>query len=346
MKYGVIPTNFLERAAAWAGKLPLPLIDVVYGPMKARVIMAGVQLGVFEALRDGSRSARELASLLHLDDECLDLLMRVLVSADYLEQDGDRFRLSALARRTLVDGAAEDMRGYVHWNYTQWEFIEHLEELVRTGRGVDFHETMSDDARWGQYQRAMLEASRLDAATIAAKVRVPAGATRLLDVAGSHGLLGAAICRRHPPMTSTVIDLPQAIDHARALAREAGIADLVEHRAGDILQDDLGGPYDVALLANICHHFTPEKNAALLGEVGRALRSGGTTAIWEIESPRRGDKVGDGDGAALFFRLTSTARSYHGDEYAEWLRGAGFSGVSIVRPMLSPGAVLVTALRA
>ena len=40
------------------------------------------------------------------------------------------------------------------------------------------------------------------------------------DVAGSHGLLGAAICRRHPPMTSVVLDLPQLYD----TGRQAGVA--------------------------------------------------------------------------------------------------------------------------
>ena len=53
---------------------------------------------------------------------------------------------------------------------------------------------------------------------LARHVPVRKGATRLLDLAGSHGLMGATLCRKHPPMRSTVIDLPAAIEHARRLA--------------------------------------------------------------------------------------------------------------------------------
>jgi len=71
----------------------------------------------------------------------------------------------------------------------------------------------------------------------------------------------------------------------------------------------------------------------------------GTAAIWEIEAPRRNSRATSGDGAALFFRLTSSAGAYHGDDYARWLRAAGFRKVSVTRPLVSPGKVLVTARR-
>ena len=96
------------------------------------------------------------------------------------------------------------MTAFLEWNYRQWEMVPHLEELLRTGRGVDFHRTMTDPADWAVYQRAMLEVARFDVATLAARVPVRRGATRLLDIAGPHGLFGAALCRKHPPMTSTV----------------------------------------------------------------------------------------------------------------------------------------------
>ena len=104
------------------------------------------------------------------------------------------------------------------------------ETLVRTGTGIDFHRTLRDKRSWCDYQRAMLAMARLDAATIARLVPIRAGATHLLDLAGSHGLLGAKIRRGHPPMRSTVVDLPEAVEEGRALARETGNADSVDHR--------------------------------------------------------------------------------------------------------------------
>jgi O-methyltransferase len=343
MKYGAIPTDVFERLALLAGTVPVPVIDALFPIMKARAIMAGVRLGVFEALRDGPRRPEDVAAELRLDADCLDLLMRTLVLADYLDVAGERFALSRLARDTMIAGGRMELFGYLEWNYTQWDLVAQLEAVVRTGRGVDFHETLTDHHAWGHYQRGMLEIARLDAPIVASRVPVRKGATRLLDLAGSHGLIGAAICRRHPPMRSTVIDLPQAVAHARPLATHEGIGDIVEHRTGDIMVDDLGAGADVVVLSNILHHFRPEGIASLLARVRGALASGGTVAIWELEAPQRHSRVTAGDGVALFFRLTSSARAYHGREYAEWLRAAGFESARIVRPMTRPGNVLVTA---
>ena len=74
-----------------------------------------------------------------------------------------------------------------------------------------------------------------------------------------------------------------------------------------------------------------------------AIAPDGTLAIWELERPKRSAPPSEGDGIALFFRLTSTAGAYSGDEYAAWLESAGFERMKIVKPRLSPGNVLVHA---
>jgi SAM-dependent methyltransferase len=144
-------------------------------------------------------------------------------------------------------------------------------------------------------------------------------------------------------LRSTVLDLPRAIEHARGLAQREGIADVVEHRAGDLTTDDLGEGWDVIVLSNIVHHFQPDQIVAILRRARQALVSDGTVAIWELERPTRNAPPGAGDGVALFFRLTSTAGAYNGNECAAWLESSGFARVKIVRPRLSPGNVLIHA---
>lgn len=345
MKFGVIPGNLLERLAIAAGRVPIPLLDSLYGPLKARALLTAVRLGLFEAMGTGWHSAAALAPQLQADPAALDLLLRTLVFAGYLRQDGDRVALSKLAQRSFLPQGGLPMTGLVRWNYWMWDMVAHMEDTIRTGHGVDYHTTLQDPEGWAAYQRGMFEIARLNAPVVAKMIPVPRGATRLLDLAGSHGLFGAAVCRRHPDLRATVLDLPQAVETARALAREAGVEDVVEHRAGDLLQDDLGQGWNVVLLCNILHHFVPDDIARLLKRVHAALTPNATVAIWEIERPKPGSKATDGDGAALFFRVTSTAGTYHGDEYAGWLQAAGFRAVRTRRPALSPGSVLVTAMR-
>jgi hypothetical protein len=345
MQFGAIPESLAERLALAAGLVPVPVLDTVFGMLKARFVMAGVRLGIFEALAKEAHTPATLAAALGLDRESLELLLRCLVFAGYLESDGRTFSLSALGRASMVQGAPKDLTAYVQWNYMQWEYTGHLETLLRTGEGIDFHATLKDAEAWGHYQKGMLEMARFNASTLARHVPVRRGAARLLDVAGSHGLMGAAICRKHPPMRSTVIDLPAAVEHARPLAEAEGLGDLVEHRSGDVLTADLGRDWDVVLLSNILHHFRPADVQTICRRVEAATHAEGTVAIWELERPRPGSKPGSGDGVALFFRLTSTAGAYSGEEYASWLQEAGFTRVKIVRPRLSPGNVVVHARR-
>jgi hypothetical protein len=345
MQYGVIPTNLAERLALFTGAVPVPLIDLSFGVLKARMIMAGVRLGIFNALAQEPHTQESLAAALKLDVTCLELLLRCLVYAGYLELQGGRYSLSTLGRNTMIDGAPRELTGFALWHYTQWEFIEHLETLIRTGEGVDFHATMTDPGAWAHYQKAMLEIARFDAPILAKHIPVRHGATKLLDLAGSHGLMGATIARKHPPLRSTVIDLPAAIPHARRLAEAERHSDIVEHREGNLMTADLGSGWDVVLLSNILHHFTPDDARALARRAYAALAEKGTVAIWELERPAAHKKPSEGDGVALFFRLTSSAAAYSGEEYASWLGEAGFTSPKIVRPTLRPGTVLIHARR-
>jgi hypothetical protein len=201
---------------------------------------------------------------------------------------------------------------------------------------------MQEESAWESYQRAMLEFARFEAPLVAPLVPLKEGAVRLLDIGGSHGLTGAMICRLHPGLRSEVLDLPQAIEHDRKLAREAGIDDVVTHRAGDALTEELGAEDDVIFLGNIVHHFAPEQNLALLRRAKDSLTSGGTVAIWEGEQPGPEAEADIfGDAFALFFRLTSTSRVYTADEYAGWLSAAGYEEVQVLRSPMCPGMVLI-----
>jgi hypothetical protein len=342
MNFGIVPETLVERVGLWLGRVPVPLVDLVCGPLKARMVMAAVNLGLFEALRERPRTASDLADALSLDREALDLLLRALAHLHYLERQQGCYGLSALARRTMLAGAPMELTAYARWNETQWRFLDELEAMVRTGRGVDFHGALEDCGAWENYQRAMLELARLDSEILTRLVPIASGATRLLDLGGAHGFLGAALCRSHPPLRSTVIDLPPAIEHGRRLAFEGGYAELVAYRAGDLRVESFE-ECDVALLSNVLHHFSPSQIVSVLGRVRAALRREGTLAIWELEAPRGESAAANGLLAGLFFRLASTGNTYLGEEYEEWLASVGFSGTRVVRPRWSPDRVLVLA---
>ena len=343
MRYGAIGENPLEERLLSAPQAPRALFDTFLPLVQARAIIAGVRLGVFGALREESLSCEQLARALSVDAEALELVLRVLGGGGYLVREQDRYGLTELSRTTLLAEAPARLVDYVGLDEMAWDWLAHTNEVVRSGAGIDMHRELRDPASWATYQGAMLEIARQMAPLVAQIVPVKPGAKRLLDIAGSHGLFGALISRQHPPLRSTVLDLPDAVEQSRRLAREEAIDDVVTHRIGDALNDDLGEDHDVVFLGNILHHFTPEQIERLLERIMRSLSADGTVVIWEVRRPEPDDPPDIMcDGFALFFRVTSTARCYSTNEYLDWLTSAGFAEVQAHPLPVAPFQLLAT----
>jgi predicted O-methyltransferase YrrM len=343
MRYRMVGDNPTEEKALKSSPAARPLFDPFLPVLQARSIMAGVRTGVFQALGKRARTAGELATELSLDADCLELLLRVLVCAGYVNQPGEQYRLTELARNTLLPGSPMQLTGWVEHNYAHWRIIDKLEEVLKTGKGIGIDRSLSTPEDWAVQQRAMLETARPAAPLVASLVPVKEGARKMLDVGGSHGLYGAMICRKHPPMRSEVLESPQAVEHAKKLAREEKIDDVVSHRAGDALKDDLGRGYDAVFMGNINHHFTPDQNQKLLHRIREALVPSGTVAIWEFKRP---DPAAEhdlaGDGLALFFRISSGTRCYTVADYTGWIESAGFTDITVHPTPFAPAQILVT----
>jgi hypothetical protein len=343
MRYQLVGDDRMEEEALKSSPAARPLFDPFLPVLQARSIMAGVRMGVFEAMGEEARTAEELAAKLSLDADCLELLLRVLVCAGYVAQQGPQYRLTELAQSTLLPSSPVRLAGWVEYNYIHWRIINKLEEVLKTGKGIGVERSLSSREDWAIQQRAMLETARPAAPLVASLVPVREGARRMLDVGGSHGLYGAMICRKHPPMRSEVLESPEAVEHAKKLAREEGIDDVVSHRTGDVLKDDLGHDYDAVFLGNINHHFTPDQNQKLLLRLREALVGGGTIAIWEFKRPdpdARRDLVGDG--LALFFRISSGTQCYTAADYTGWIESAGFTDVVVHPTPFAPAQILIT----
>jgi len=348
----MIPTRLAERIAVWFGRVPLGIGDALLPLIQTRSLMAAVELGIADAIGTRKWTAVDLAGSCNLDAAVVEMLLRVLASSGYVSvsrgssQKVSLYRLSTIGRRTLLPGSPLEARGYLMWNFEQWHLLEGLEELLRTGRGLDLHRKLHGKEKWERYQRAMLDLSRIAAPILARLVPVRPGSGYLLDIGGSHGLLGAAICQRHPPMRSIVLDLGVAIQQAREVAHSAGVDDVVEHRAGNVLTDELPAEMDVVLLSNIIHHFTPDEAIRVLQKTRRAMKHSGTVAIWDFDRPAP-DAPPElaADACALYFRLTSASQCVSGETYATWLRQAGFRGVRLKRPLLTPVQVLAVGIK-
>jgi 2-polyprenyl-3-methyl-5-hydroxy-6-metoxy-1,4-benzoquinol methylase len=180
---------------------------------------------------------------------------------------------------------------------------------------------------------------------LASKIPLPSGATRLLDIGGSHGLYSIELCKKYPALSSTILELPGAIDSASSIAKRYDKTGRVNYKAGNALTDDIGEQqYDMVMINNVVHHFTEEQNIALAAKIYRALKPGGIYAVGEVI---RTDKPGAGGVLAattsLYFSLTSSSGNWSETDISTWQTKAGFQKLKTISAMSIPGWKMVIA---
>lgn len=345
MRYGIKPTNPLEWFALKTGKAPLPIVDTILPLIQARALMAAATTGVMRSLAKSPRSVLALASELSLDADCLSLVLRVLESMSYTTRVGNEWSLSPMGQRHFGADAIESYQAFVEYGPAQWNFIANLDQVLRTGRGIDFHDNQTP-GEWKLYQRSMLENAKASAWFIVKNTPVPAGANSCLDIAGSHGCVGGLLCQQHPTMRSTVLDRPEALATACELGRGEPWYPFVTFQEGDLLTADFGRDRDVVILSNILHHFGVKKNLEILKRVRESLKPNGVISIFEVETPEPDDRPeAGGDGFALYFRITSTSSCFRAKDYLDWLSETQFRNPRVIRSIKMPSRILVVAER-
>jgi SAM-dependent methyltransferase len=326
------------------GGEPDPFLDTFTGLIAARAVTTASMLGVFDALHDEPDSGEGLARRLGCDALGTDTLLTTLASLRYVEPAGDgRLRNAEVTERLLVRSSPESIATFVGAQADlHWEVLAMLPEAVREGRAYAMHEERREDTgRWEAYIRGLFEISRAEHDANAALVPVEEP-RRLVDVAGGHGAFAMAMCRRHPGLEATVVDLPPSAAVGRKIVAEQGYADRVSFREGDVFELGLGDELDVVSTFNLVHHLPEGRNRQLCRMARDALRPGGCLVIGDSARPEPGEPVSEhGAISSLLFYAWSHSRNFTPSEIRGWMKEASFEDVRAHRNMRSLWRVVV-----
>lgn len=346
MRIGPIAENPLEWLILQTGRAPTPLIDTMHTFILARAVMVATKLGVFEALAEGPCPFETVAARCGTHFGATRTLLETLVGIGYLRVVGGHYALAPVARRWLLQRNPSSLRDWAIFEFQSWDWLGQLESFVVSGRPLDVHATMSADG-WDDYQRAMRVLAGLAGPELARRTPVPKGARDMLDIGGSHGHYAAVLCRRHPGLRATVLDLPEAVEQAAPLLSAEGLGDRLAHRGDDARTADLGtAAYDLVLIASLVHHFDEATNRALIQRVSQALRPGGHLVIYEGIRPATPGTGGQLSALFnLYFALTSESGLWSYHEMARWQRDAGLRPRRPIRFLTTPGTGLQVAVK-
>ena len=154
-----------------------------------------------------------------------------------------------------------------------------------------------------------------------------------------------ALCRRHPSLGATVVDLPGSARIGREIVASAGMSERVRHVEGDMFTAELGGPHDGALVFNIVHHLSPAQAQALFARLAGVLVPGAPICVLDLYDRPRGRRPDSGSLLGLFFHLTSGADTYSQQQVSDWLTSRGFGSVKARTLPQLPGLALLRAER-
>lgn len=344
MKIKNQPENPLEWIALKMNLAPTPLVDTQVAFNAARAIMAGAELGIYEAIGKNSKTADEIATKCNTNPHATKQLLNCLVGIGYLNWRDEKYSLKPKYYKWLLKESEANLIGKLRFQLVEWNWMAMLEDYVRTGKTLQLHSSVNEK-EWNLYQEGMRDLSVNVAKELAGKIPLSKNAVNMLDIGGSHGLFSIELCKKYPGLKSTILELPGAIESASAIAKRYDTTGRVNYVAGNALADDLGtGLYDLVMINNVVHHFSVEQNTALAKKIAQALKPGGIYIIGEFiraDKPGEGGAVGATSG--LYFSVISASGNWSQQEMESWQKNAGLKPEKPVTTITMPGWKMIVA---
>jgi ubiquinone/menaquinone biosynthesis C-methylase UbiE len=301
------------------------MVDVYLPMMKAAAIISAGQLRLFQALSKGPLTAEALARAVGASERGVSHLADFLVAVGYLRQGPEGFSNAPHAERWFTLQGTVDYTAGLLWTAESWSLMSHLTDAIRGGGPEKtLWESMTERPHWGpifsNYMHAFAQHLGPD---LLQHVQLPEGATRLLDLGGSHGLHAMAFCRQYPGLSAVIVDLPSALTQTKDTLAEAGLSSRIELVPGNLLEAEWGeGTYDAVFYLSVAHNQTAEGNARVIEHISRVLKPGGLLLIHEYLT---GAPLDVYDAAFRLTLLVETAtRTYSFEEISGWLAASGF----------------------
>ena len=322
---------------------PARIMEVGMGFWPSKVLLSAIKLGLFTELGKGAKTGTELCEGLGLHPRSNPDFFDTLVALRFLERDGDRpnakYRNIADTAAFLDRNSPAFMGGFLEMaNDRLYPYWGDLEEALKTGSPQNeikhtgapmFAELYSKPERLEQFMDAMAGISEGNFRAFAEKFDF-SGYKTLTDVGGATGLLSTLVAERHPHMTCTTTDLPEATEIARRKIAAAGLSDRIKAEPIDFFSD-LIPPADVVTMGMILHDWNLEKKMHLIRSAYEALPVGGAFVAIEniIDDARRENAFGMMMSLNMLIEF-GDAFDFTGADFDRWCREVGFSRTEVI----------------
>jgi hypothetical protein len=291
-----------EPVRSSQGPGPEEILHMATGYWVSKTLFTSLDLGVFEALSEAPRTSRRLAEQLDLPYDGTERLVTALAALGLVRRDGELLANAPSTEAFLVKRSPTFLAGmFDHFNHDLYPLWRYLPDAIREGSSR-WQQAFGPQAANNPFEtiyrdpvglRGFLQAMDALLMPNALAVREQIDFSRhhhLLDVGGAWGTLPLLLLERYPQLRATIFDLPPVAPLAREHIAQAGAADRIDVRGGDMFAEPLPTHADLIVLGWILHDWDDATAETLLRRCFEALPSGGEVLLLEmvLDDDRRG----------------------------------------------------------
>ena len=272
---------------------PVQLMQMLFGFAATRAIGVTAELHIADLLKDGAKTADELALQTGVHARSLYRVLRACASVGvYAEDSAKKFSLTPLAEPLLSD-APGSLRAFAEMISCDWQFQTwaELPYSVKTGKPSfdKVHGKSSFDYFWSNekagkvFNDAMTSNSAFSSFAVVNAYDF-SSIKKLIDIGGGHGFLLASILAKNDNLKGVLYDMPAIVAEAEKLLKEHGVTQKCETVGGDFFNSVPAGG-DGYIMKHIIHDWNDEQCITILENCRKAMADGGKVLVVEMVVP-------------------------------------------------------------
>lgn len=285
---------------------------------KYMAVSTACKLNLFDHLLD-TKTAKQLAEKLSLNEEKLLLLLNALYNAEYLDKKGDYFKVNSLSD-LLTDDNPESLKyACLNWSAEHLNAWQNLDFSIKTGKSSfediynkQFFDFLNDNTeKLHAYHKAMYQYAKDDYKTLPDVIDFSKHKC-VMDVGGGYGAVLENIKAKYPNIDCILFDLPKVIENVTISNIKI---------IGGNFFEPIPSQTEAIILSRVLHDWNDEKANFILKNCFEALPNNGT--IYVIENCSDKIKI---DLSLLSLNMAAMCESYErtSDQYISLCENAGF----------------------
>ncbi|MDY6838242.1 MAG: methyltransferase [Thermodesulfobacteriota bacterium] len=302
-----------------AGKL----LSLSGGYWQTCVLHAGIQIKLFSIIGDDALTALETAKELKAPTRGVEMLLNALCALGLLRKRKDLYANTSESKTFLVEKSARYIGHIITHHFHLMPAWSQLPHAVMTGQPVRKRSSFGEAEEREGFLMGMYNLAMQIAPGLSKEISLK-GRRHLLDLGGGPGTYAIHFCLANPRLKATVYDLPTTEPFAAKTIKRFGLSHRIDFTAGNYLEQQIKGLYDIAWLSHVLHGEGPEDCERILMNVVSTMESGGLILIHDFIL----DENSDGPLFPALFSLnmlinTDEGRSYTETQLKEMLERAG-----------------------